>query len=132
MIKKIINPFFGSLLKNDLDILNKQDVLNRAVEIIHSDGAIFPPCQSELYQQILCVSYVAHLWSHAYLSIPSELSPLNYRYMKENNITTFKWFQSDQVPSTISSITILDENPTIEQLDDDDAEEFEEERPREL
>lgn len=66
---------------------------------------------AELYQHILRTSYIAHLWSHAHQSVPSELSPLDYGWREENNKYTFKWFDGDQVPPTISGVTIIDENP---------------------
>lgn len=76
------------------------------------DGAIFPPCQSELYQHILRSSYITHLWSYAHQSVPSVLSPLHYGWREENHKYIFKWFEGDQVPPTISDGTIIDENPT--------------------
>ncbi|KAK0156759.1 hypothetical protein PV328_012352 [Microctonus aethiopoides] len=82
------------------------------------DGAIFPPCQSELYQHILRSSCIAHLWSHAHQSVPSVLSSLDYGRREENHKYIFKWFEGDQVPPTISDVTIIDENPT-ENLEND-------------
>lgn len=66
---------------------------------------------SEVYQHILHSSYIAHLWSHAHKSVPSELSPLSNGWREENNKYTFKWFEGYQIPPTITEITILDENP---------------------
>ncbi|KAK0076773.1 hypothetical protein PV325_004865 [Microctonus aethiopoides] len=38
------------------------------------NGATFPLCKSELHHHILRTSYIAHLWSHAHSSTPTEFS----------------------------------------------------------
>lgn len=43
-------------------------------------------------------------------SIPSEFSPIDYGYRKENKKIYFKSID-DQVPPTITVVTIVDENP---------------------
>jgi hypothetical protein len=75
------------------------------------DGSMFPPCKSELHQHFLRTSYIAHLWSHAHLPIPSELSPGEYGWEERDEKYFFKWFEGDQLPPSITSVTSLNENP---------------------
>lgn len=74
------------------------------------DGALFPPCKIELQQHILRTAYIAHLWSHAHLPVPTELSPTEYGWEESNKKYLFKWFVGDQLPPTITSISNLDTN----------------------
>lgn len=76
--KKIVKPYSGNLLKNDLDSLGKQDVLNIAAQIIRSEiqsiqhnplpdeptvndlikGECYvPPVLADFYSQIVCSSF---------------------------------------------------------------------------
>jgi hypothetical protein len=75
------------------------------------DGSMFPPCKSELHQHFLRTSYIAHLWSHAHLPIPSELLPGEYGWEERDEKYFFKWFEGDQLPPSITSVTSLNENP---------------------
>lgn len=64
----------ATFIKN-YQINDKNDMLKLKNRI---DGAIFPPCKSELRQYLLRTSYIAHLWSHAHLQDPSQLSPTDW------------------------------------------------------
>ncbi|CAH2107350.1 unnamed protein product [Euphydryas editha] len=65
-------------------------------------------------------------------------SPLDYGLKEENNKYTFKWFDGDQVPQSVTRITIIDDNTaenvdndvveTSVNMEEDDAEQLEEER----
>lgn len=74
------------------------------------DGSMFPPCKSELVQHCLRTAYIAHLWSHAHLPTPTELSPTDYGWEENDNLYIFKWFEGDQLPPSITNISTLDIN----------------------
>lgn len=75
------------------------------------DGSLFPPCKAELQQHFLRTADIAHLWSHAHLSMPTDLSPTEYGWEERDNKYFFKWFVGDQLPPSITSITNLDISP---------------------
>ncbi|RVE47462.1 hypothetical protein evm_007873 [Chilo suppressalis] len=72
------------------------------------DGSLFPPCKAELQQHFLRTAYIAHLWSHAHRSMPTDLLPTEYGWEESGEKYHFKWFMGDQLPV---SITNLDMNP---------------------
>lgn len=72
---------------------------------------MFPPCKSQLHQHLLRTSYIAHLWSNAHLPILSELLPTEYGWEEIDDKYVFKWFEGDQLPPSVTSISIIDENP---------------------
>ncbi|CAH0731407.1 unnamed protein product, partial [Brenthis ino] len=69
------------------------------------NGATFPPCKTELYQQVLRAAYIAHLWSHAHLTVPTAFSPTDYGWEQKDGKYEFKWFDGDQLPPSIQSVT---------------------------
>lgn len=76
------------------------------------DGSLFPPCKAELQQHFRRTVYIAHLWSHAHLSVPTDLLPTEYGWEENDDKYYFKWFVGDQLPPSVSSITNLDTNPS--------------------
>lgn len=96
----------STFIKN-YKVNDKNDMLKLKNRV---DGAIFPPCKSELRQHLLRTSYIAHLWSHAHLQNPSQLSPTDWGWEEKENKYIFKWFEGDQVPPSITSITDSSEN----------------------
>lgn len=75
------------------------------------DGSLFPPCKAELRQHVLRTAYIAHLWSHAHLPVPTELLPTDYGWEETDEKYFFKWFVGDQLLPTITSISNLDTSP---------------------
>lgn len=118
-IEEFVCRLYGFKAINDVDatrvatftknyqINDKNDVLKWKKRI---DGAIFPPCKSELRQHLLRTSYIAHLWSHAHLQDPSQLSPTDWGWEEKDDKYIFKWFEGDQVPLSVTSITDSSEN----------------------
>ncbi|GBP63915.1 hypothetical protein EVAR_39578_1 [Eumeta japonica] len=109
----------ASFLQN-YQIIDNDDLLNWKKRI---DGAIFPPCHSELRQHLLRTSYIAHLWSRAYHQDPTELSPTDWGWEEREGKYGFKWFEGDQVPPSITSITDSSENIAEDQAADNEQDE---------
>ncbi|CAF4952709.1 unnamed protein product [Pieris macdunnoughi] len=102
-----VNATRVATFAKNYQINEKNDVLKWKSRI---DGAIFPPCKSELRQHLLRTSYIAHIWSHAHLQDPSQLSPTDWGWEENDDKYVFKWFEGDQVPLSVTSITDSSEN----------------------
>ncbi|CAF4946604.1 unnamed protein product [Pieris macdunnoughi] len=102
-----VNATRVATFAKNYQINEKNDVLKWKS---HIDGAIFPPCKSELRQHLLRTSYIAHLWSHAHLQEPSQLSPTDWGWEENDDKYVFKWFEGDQVPVSVTSIMDSSEN----------------------
>lgn len=93
------------------------------------DGSILAPCQSELYQQFLRTSYIAQLWRHAHGKKPITLNPVDYGWDIVDNRYCFKWFEGDQLPPSVESITNDEETEQDTEISQDiDIDESSEER----
>ncbi|KAF5271212.1 hypothetical protein FQA39_LY08219 [Lamprigera yunnana] len=87
------------------------------------DGSSYPPCQLELYQNILRTVYISRFWSHDHLAVPTNLTPTNYGRQEMNRKYNFKWFDGDQVPPGITSVTgVFDIGENIQEVEDDQIE----------
>lgn len=73
------------------------------------DGSTLPPCQSELEQHLKRTGYISHLWRHSHLSVPIQFSPVEYGWEEVDNKYIFKWFEGDEVPQTVSEVSIQNE-----------------------
>lgn len=73
------------------------------------DGSALPPCKAELYQHFLRACYVAQIWAHAHLEVPTAEPPTNYGWVEIENKYGFSWFSGSQLPTTITEITIQPE-----------------------
>lgn len=56
----------------------------------------------ELQQQLL---RTANVWSHGHLNVPSHLEPNDF----EEREFLFRWFEGQQLPSSISPVTVNEE-----------------------
>lgn len=73
------------------------------------DGSSLPPCESELYKQYLRACYIAQIWSHANLKVPTTEEPTDYGWEEIDNRYEFDWFSGTQLPTSIEEITIQPE-----------------------
>lgn len=73
-------------------------------KIQNFDASSIPPCKSELYQQLLRAHYISSLWRNAYKKQPTNLDPLEYGWIEQDNTYAFKWFEGDQLPSFVSDL----------------------------
>lgn len=80
------------------------------------DASNLPPCQAELYQQLLRTRYVTMIWRNAHLKIPSDLKPHDNGWKEEDDTYEFVWFQGDQLPAFTTDIVIQPET-----TEDDDT-----------
>ncbi|XP_044748594.1 uncharacterized protein LOC123309503 [Coccinella septempunctata] len=71
-----------------------------------------PPCQSELMQQFLRVSFISNIWRNAHRQIPTELSPTDYGWKLVDEKYDFDSFKGDQLPELVQDVIIppLQEN----------------------
>ncbi|KAG5886388.1 hypothetical protein JTB14_033599 [Gonioctena quinquepunctata] len=83
------------------------------------DASSIPPCKSELYQQLLRAHYISSLWINAHKKQPTNLDPLEYGWIEQDNTYAFKRFEGDQLPSFVSdSITNVPESDSIDDEDE--------------
>nr|CAH7764796.1 unnamed protein product [Callosobruchus chinensis] len=90
------------------NILRNDDIFRLSKNNI--DGSALPPCKIELHQHLLLTTYIANIWAHAHLKLPTTLHPTGFGWEeKENKKFIFKWFESEQLPANLGDITIEDE-----------------------
>lgn len=73
------------------------------------DASSIPPCKSELFQQVLRTHYISRIWKNAHMKEPTSLSPTEYGWMEIGNCYVFKWFEGDQLPSSVSDLILNSE-----------------------
>lgn len=78
-----------------------------------TDGSSLPPCKSELYQHFLRACYIAQIWSHAHLKVPTTDEPSDYGCVEIDNRYEFIWFPRTQLSTSIDQITIQPEKGNI-------------------
>ena len=69
------------------------------------NGSALPPCKAELYQKFLRACFIAEIWSHAHLKVPTTESPVDYGWVEVERKYDFTWFTGSQLPTTITEIT---------------------------
>lgn len=62
---------------------------------------------------ILRACYIAQIWSHAHLKVPTSDDPVDYGWAEIDNKYEFTWFSGSQLPSSINEITIQPEKGNI-------------------
>ena len=77
---------------------------NFSKKIQNFDASSIPPCKSELYQQFLRANYISSVWKNAYKKQPTTLDPLEYGWMEQYDKFVFKWFEGDQLPTSVSDL----------------------------
>ena len=96
--------------------------------VINFDASLIPPCKSELFQQLMRVSYVRNIWCNANLQYPSNIgNPDNFGWILSDDFYIFHWFDGDVMPNTINEI-VLDNEVTEEdanQLSNDEESKYE-------
>ena len=103
-----LNKFFAAYKpKKKTKILAVKDV----------NAMSMPPCFSVLYQQILRDCLISNSWLQAYRSDPPFMEPRNYGCDPYDGKYFPKWHEGDATPSSIDSITIMNEE---EELEDED------------
>ncbi|KAJ8677787.1 hypothetical protein QAD02_013574 [Eretmocerus hayati] len=80
---------------------NEQEQFNKMKTF---DGSKLPPCKLELQQHIKRTIYIAKIWSNAHLQKPSELSATDHGWIEVDGKLHFKWFEGDQVPSSVGDV----------------------------
>lgn len=69
------------------------------------DASSLPPCYSELEQHIKRTLYIAEIWRNAHKNTPTNLNPLNYRWIQSDDTYKLQWFDGPQLPKTITEIS---------------------------
>lgn len=122
MLEKFVCRMYGFKSINDVNMARvatftkayEQNLRTSVVTFKNKiDGATFPPSKSELHQHILRTSYIAHFWSNAHLAVPTQFSPTTFGWEEKDDKYSFKWFDGDQLPPTIASITAAHDIPGI-------------------
>lgn len=78
------------------------------------DASTLPPCHSELHQHLRRTAYITNIWRNAHLQSPTNLSPVDYGWVENDGRYEFKWFEGDQLPTTVNEIVLDTENATNE------------------
>lgn len=73
-------------------------------KLLNFDASSIPPCKSELYQQLLRAHYISTIWKNAYKKQPTTLDPLEYGWIEQDGKFLFKWFEGDQLPTSVSDL----------------------------
>ncbi|CAH1173831.1 unnamed protein product [Phaedon cochleariae] len=83
------------------------------------DGSALPPCKIELHQHLLRTTYIANIWAHAHLQVPTALHPTDFGWKEKEGKFHFKWFEGEQLPSSLGDITINEDqtSPTDDNED---------------
>lgn len=74
------------------------------------DGSLLPPSQSELTQHLRRTILISNIWKNAFKKEPPNLDPLEYGWQFEDGKFVCKWFEGDQLPSSVEMITQEDTN----------------------
>ena len=69
-----------------------------SLSIRNYDACNLPPCQSELFQQVLRTRFIACLWSNAYKANIIDLLPTDYGWRVVDGKYEMIWFAGDQLP----------------------------------
>ncbi|CAG9834603.1 unnamed protein product [Diabrotica balteata] len=91
---------------------------NFSKKISNFDASSIPPCKSELYQQLLRAHYISTIWKNAYKKEPTTLDPLEFGWIEQDEKFTFKWFEGDQLPTSVSDL--ITQVPDSESQDDEE------------
>ena len=68
------------------------------------DASSIPPCKSELYQQLRRAHNISTVWKNAYKKQPTTLDPLDYGWSEQEDKFVFKWFEGNQLPTSVSDL----------------------------
>lgn len=74
------------------------------------DATSFPPCQRELYQQILRANYITSIWKNAYLTRPTTLNAEGSGWIIQDNKYEFVWFDGEQLPKFTPDVILQPED----------------------
>ncbi|XP_025836082.1 uncharacterized protein LOC108740487 [Agrilus planipennis] len=91
---------------------------NFTKKIVNFDASSIPPCKSELYQQLRRAHYISIVWKNAYKKQPTTLDPLDYGWIEQEDKFVFKWFEGDQLPTSVSDL--ISKIPESDSMDDED------------
>lgn len=105
-INKVNEARVATFLKT-YNILRNDDIFRLPKNNI--DGSALPPCKIELHQHLLRTTYIANIWAHAHLRVPTELYPTDFGWEEKDTKFHFKWFEGEQLPSSLGDITIDDD-----------------------
>lgn len=108
---KYVNEARTAMFQKTYKLLDKNDVFMLPKKSI--DGSSLPPCKSELHQHFLRACFIAQIWSHAHLKVPTTHAPSDYGWEKVDDMYDFRWFSGNQLPSSITEITIHPEKGNI-------------------
>ncbi|KYN03439.1 hypothetical protein ALC62_05715 [Cyphomyrmex costatus] len=108
---KYVNEARTAMFQKTYKLLDKNDVFQLPKKSI--DGSSLPPCKSELHQQFLRACFIAQIWSHAHLKVPTTHGPSDYGWEEVDDMYDFRWFSGNQLPSSITEITIQPEKGNI-------------------
>ncbi|CAB3238881.1 unnamed protein product [Arctia plantaginis] len=87
---KIINDARVALFQKTYKFLDSNDEFQLPKKGI--DASSLPPCESELNKQFLRACYIAQIWSHGNLQIPTTEEPTDYGWIEIDNRFEFDWF----------------------------------------
>ncbi|XP_067613930.1 serine/threonine-protein kinase Wnk isoform X4 [Eurosta solidaginis] len=104
-INKVNEARVATFLKT-YKVLQNDDIFRLPKNNI--DGSALPPCKIELHQHLLRTTYIANIWAHANLQVPTALHPTDFGWEEDEGKFNFKWFEGDQLPATLGDITIDD------------------------
>lgn len=104
-ITKINESRVASFMKK-YKIMDTKDILRLDINF---DASQLAPSQSELYEQFLRAVYISKLWKNSSKHVPMQLDATEYGWVKIEEKYCFKWFDGDQLPVSIESISIEDD-----------------------
>lgn len=84
--------------------VNNLDEPFQKKKLYNFDASSLPPCHSEMLQHLLRSMYIATMWRNAHKKVPTSLKPENCGWLIADEKYQFKWFDGQQLPSTVKDV----------------------------
>ncbi|CAH1108809.1 unnamed protein product [Psylliodes chrysocephalus] len=98
--------------------LDEEKLTDQLQEQKYFEFCSIPPCKSELYQQFLRTHYISTVWKNANKKQPTTLDSLEYGWIEQDDKLVFKWFEGDQLPTSVSDL--ITQVPDSDSMNDED------------